>query len=45
VLPRLADDLGRTIRSVSRVESASTATGSAKAHGIEQRTILAEAFR
>jgi 2-oxoglutarate dehydrogenase E1 component len=45
VLPRLQEALARPIRPVSRLESASTATGSAKAHVIEQRALLAEAFQ
>ncbi len=44
-VPRLEQELGRPIRAVSRVESASTATGSAKAHVIEQRALVAEAFQ
>jgi 2-oxoglutarate dehydrogenase E1 component len=41
-LRRLLD--GRSLRSVRRSASASPATGSAKAHGIEQHTLLAMAF-
>ena len=39
----LAND-ARKLRLVARVESASPATGSSKAHAIEQRTLLDEAF-
>jgi len=35
---------GRSIRSVKRSTSASPATGSAKAHAMEQRTLLSLAF-
>jgi 2-oxoglutarate dehydrogenase E1 component len=45
ILPRLeAAAGGRPVRSVKRSESASPATGSAKAHAIEQRTLLSLAF-
>jgi 2-oxoglutarate dehydrogenase E1 component len=44
VEPRLLR-LGRGLRLVSRVESASPATGSHKAHLLEQRALLDEAFR
>ncbi len=44
VLPRLAAALGRTPRLVSRDDSASPATGSHKAHVIEQHRIFAAAF-
>jgi 2-oxoglutarate dehydrogenase E1 component len=45
VTPRLLPLLGRLrYRTVSRVESASPATGSHKAHTIEQRALLEEAF-
>jgi 2-oxoglutarate dehydrogenase E1 component len=45
VMPRLRRLLdGRPLRSVRRSASASPATGSAKAHEIEQRTLLAMAF-
>jgi 2-oxoglutarate dehydrogenase E1 component len=45
VMPRLRRLLdGRPLRSVRRSASASPATGSAKAHAIEQRTLLAMAF-
>jgi 2-oxoglutarate dehydrogenase E1 component len=43
-LERLAKDLGLRVRSVKRSTSASPATGSAKAHGLEQKTLLALAF-
>jgi len=46
VEPRLRKLLGgRSFRAVARVESASPATGSAKAHMLEQRALLDEAFR
>jgi 2-oxoglutarate dehydrogenase E1 component len=46
VEPRLRRLLGgRSFRAVARVESASPATGSAKAHQLEQRALLDEAFR
>jgi 2-oxoglutarate dehydrogenase E1 component len=47
VLPRLeriAKARGLNIRSVKRSASASPATGSAKAHELEQKTLLALAF-
>ncbi len=45
VAPRLRGILGRLrLRTVSRIESASPATGSHKAHLIEQRALLEEAF-
>src|SRR5581483_6248996 len=45
VMPRLRRLLdGRPLRSVRRSASASPATGSAKAHEIEQQTVLAMAF-
>ncbi|HXV17463.1 MAG TPA: hypothetical protein VD758_11830, partial [Gemmatimonadaceae bacterium] len=45
VMPRLRRLLdGRPLRSVRRSASASPATGSAKAHDIEQHTLLAMAF-
>ena len=45
LLPRLVDLAGgRPVRSVKRSASASPATGSAKAHGIEQRTLINLAF-
>src|SRR6266568_186632 len=47
VLPRLervAKSLGLSVRSVKRSASASPATGSAKAHELEQKTLLALAF-
>jgi len=45
VLPRLLDLAGgRSVRSVKRSASASTATGSGKAHGIEQSTLINLAF-
>jgi 2-oxoglutarate dehydrogenase E1 component len=43
-LERLAKDLGLRVRSVKRSSSASPATGSAKAHELEQKTLLALAF-
>lgn len=43
-LERLAKDLGLRLRSVKRSTSASPATGSAKAHELEQKTLLALAF-
>ena len=47
VVPRLeplAKELGVRLRSVKRSSSASPATGSAKAHELEQKTLLALAF-
>ncbi|HTE52216.1 MAG TPA: 2-oxoglutarate dehydrogenase E1 component [Kofleriaceae bacterium] len=45
ILPRLADVFGhQSVAAVSRVESASPATGSHKAHQIEQRQIYDAAF-
>ncbi len=45
VLPRLERAAnGRPVRSVKRSASASPATGSAKAHEVEQKTLLALAF-
>jgi 2-oxoglutarate dehydrogenase E1 component len=35
---------GRSVRSVKRTASASPATGSAKAHALEQKTLLLLAF-
>jgi 2-oxoglutarate dehydrogenase E1 component len=43
-LERLAQAKGLQVRSVKRSASASPATGSAKAHELEQRTLLALAF-
>jgi 2-oxoglutarate dehydrogenase E1 component len=43
-LERLAKARGLSVRSVKRSASASPATGSAKAHELEQRTLLALAF-
>jgi 2-oxoglutarate dehydrogenase E1 component len=43
-LERLAKARGLNIRSVKRSASASPATGSAKAHELEQKTLLALAF-
>jgi 2-oxoglutarate dehydrogenase E1 component len=43
-LERLATAVGLRIRSVKRSPSASPATGSAKAHELEQKTLLALAF-
>jgi 2-oxoglutarate dehydrogenase E1 component len=43
-LERLVKDLGLRLRSVKRSTSASPATGSAKAHELEQKTLLALAF-
>ncbi len=43
-LERLAKELGLRLRSVKRSASASPATGSAKAHELEQKTLLALAF-
>ncbi len=46
VEPRLRRLIGKkSFRSVSRVESASPATGSHKAHGIEQKALLEDAFK
>jgi 2-oxoglutarate dehydrogenase E1 component len=42
ILDRLAR--GRSVRSVKRTASASPATGSAKAHALEQKTLLSLAF-
>jgi 2-oxoglutarate dehydrogenase E1 component len=44
VQPRLERLLGRPIRSVKRSASGSPATGSAKAHTLEQQTLLTLAF-
>ena len=44
IVPRLEKTLGRPVRMVSRVESASPATGSHKAHVMEQEQILHAAF-
>jgi 2-oxoglutarate dehydrogenase E1 component len=47
VLPRLeriAKARGLNVRSIKRSASASPATGSAKAHELEQKTLLALAF-
>ena len=44
VLPRLEHVAGRPVRSVKRSASGSPATGSAKAHALEQKTLLALAF-
>jgi 2-oxoglutarate dehydrogenase E1 component len=44
VIPRLAGVLGRAPRLVARDDSASPATGSHKAHVLEQNRILAAAF-
>ena len=43
-LERLAEARGMRVRSVKRSASASPATGSAKAHELEQKTLLALAF-
>jgi 2-oxoglutarate dehydrogenase E1 component len=43
-LTRLAQGLGRRLRAVKRSASASPATGSAKAHEMEQKTLLSLAF-
>ena len=43
-LERLAQDQGRRVRAVKRSASASPATGSAKAHELEQKTLLSLAF-
>ena len=43
-LQRLAQDKGLRVRSVKRSASASPATGSAKAHELEQKTLLSLAF-
>ncbi|HXM91962.1 MAG TPA: hypothetical protein VN974_10445, partial [Candidatus Dormibacteraeota bacterium] len=43
-LESLAKGLGLRMRSVKRSSSASPATGSAKAHELEQKTLLALAF-
>ena len=39
------DPAGRTLRSISRKASASPAVGSAKVHEVEQRELVARAFR
>jgi 2-oxoglutarate dehydrogenase E1 component len=44
VQPRIERLLGRPIRSVKRSASGSPATGSAKAHALEQQTLLTLAF-
>jgi 2-oxoglutarate dehydrogenase E1 component len=43
-LQRLAQDKSRKVRAVKRSASASPATGSAKAHEMEQKTLLSLAF-
>jgi 2-oxoglutarate dehydrogenase E1 component len=43
-LQRLAQDKGRKVRAVKRSASASPATGSSKAHEMEQKTLLSLAF-
>jgi 2-oxoglutarate dehydrogenase E1 component len=43
-LQRLAQDKGLKVRSVTRSASASPATGSSKAHELEQKTLLSLAF-
>jgi 2-oxoglutarate dehydrogenase E1 component len=43
-LQRLAQDKGLKVRSIKRSASASPATGSAKAHELEQKTLLSLAF-
>jgi 2-oxoglutarate dehydrogenase E1 component len=43
-LQRIAENQGRRIRAVKRSASASPATGSAKAHELEQKTLLSLAF-
>jgi 2-oxoglutarate dehydrogenase E1 component len=43
-LQRLAQDKGLRVRSIKRSASASPATGSAKAHEMEQKTLLSLAF-
>ena len=43
-LQRLAQDKGLKVRSVKRSASASPATGSSKAHELEQKTLLSLAF-
>ena len=43
-LERLAQATGLQVRSVKRSASASPATGSAKAHELEQKTLLTLAF-
>ncbi len=43
-LQRLAQESGRKVRAVKRSASASPATGSAKAHEMEQKTLLSLAF-
>jgi 2-oxoglutarate dehydrogenase E1 component len=43
-LQRIAEHHGRRIRAVKRSASASPATGSAKAHELEQKTLLSLAF-
>jgi 2-oxoglutarate dehydrogenase E1 component len=44
VQPRIERLVGKPIRSVKRSASGSPATGSAKAHGMEQQTLLTLAF-
>ena len=41
---RIKEALGRHVTSVKRYESASPATGSAKAHALEQKALLGLAF-
>jgi 2-oxoglutarate dehydrogenase E1 component len=40
----MTQELGLSLRSVKRSSSASPATGSAKAHELEQKTLLSLAF-
>ena len=44
VLPRLRRVAQRPVRSIRRSASASPATGSAKAHALEQKTLISLAF-
>ena len=40
VVPRLKKILGPKVRSIKRAENATPATGSAKAHELEQKTLI-----
>jgi 2-oxoglutarate dehydrogenase E1 component len=44
VLPHIQRLAGRPVRTIKRSASGSPATGSAKAHGLEQKTLLSLAF-
>jgi 2-oxoglutarate dehydrogenase E1 component len=44
VLPTIQRIAGRSVRSIKRSASGSPATGSGKAHSMEQKTLLSLAF-